>query len=140
MIKRKILSLFLVLLSLFCMVSCGGGGNATCAVTEQTETRVVITVSKASGGATLLDCMEILQKQGDISYEISGGMVTEINEKANAADFSGCWMLYTSDEEMSNAVQGTVEYGGETLGSTIVGAETLPVTSGEIYIWEYVIF
>lgn len=140
MFKRKILSLFLVLLSLFCMVCCGGGGDATCAVAEETETRVVITVSKASGGATVLDCMEILQKQGEISYEISGGMVTEINGKANAADFSACWMLYTSDAEMSNAEWGTVEYGGETLGSAIVGAEALTVTNGEVYIWEYVIF
>ena len=137
--KRKLLSLLLVLLSLFCLFSCGGG-NATCALLEKTETRVVISVSGASDNGTVMDCMEFLQAKGEISYKLSGTMVTELNGKANAADFSGCWMLYTSDAEMSNAEWGTVEYEGKTLGSAILGAEALTVTAGEIYIWEYVIF
>ena len=91
--KRKIFSLFLVILSLFCFLSCGGKGEVTCALAEKTETRVVITVSEGANGGTVLDCMKLLQEQGEISYQISGGMVTEINGKANAADFSGCWML-----------------------------------------------
>jgi hypothetical protein len=138
--KRKIFSLFLVILSLFCFLSCGGKGEVTCALAEETETRVVITVSAGANGGTVLDCMKLLQEQGEISYQISGGMVTEINGKANAADFSGCWMLYTSDKEMSNAEWGTVEYNGEMIASAILGAEALMVTKGEIYIWEYVIF
>ena len=138
--KGKIFSLFLVILSLFCFLSCGGKGEVTCALAEKTETRVVITVSEGANGGTVLDCMKLLQEQGEISYQISGGMVTEINGKANAADFSGCWMLYTSDKEMSNAEWGTVEYNGETIASAILGAEALMVTKGEIYIWEYVIF
>lgn len=138
--KRKLLSLFLVLFSLFCLFSCGGKGNATCLLLEKTETRVVISVSEASDNGTVMDCMEFLQEKGEISYKLSGTMVTELNGKANAADFSGCWMLYTSDAEMSNAEWGTVEYEGKTLGSAILGADALTVTAGEIYIWEYVIF
>ena len=140
MFKRKILSLLLAVVALFCMVACGGKGKVACAVADKTETRVVITVSEATDGATVLDCMEFLQEEGEIFYKISGTMVTEINGKANTADFSGCWMLYTSDAEMSNAEWGTVEYDGKTFGSAILGADALTVTVGEIYIWEYVIF
>ena len=100
----------------------------------------MISVSGASDNGTVMDCMEFLQAKGEISYKLSGTMVTELNGKANAADFSGCWMLYTSDAEMSNAEWGTVEYEGKTLGSAILGADALTVTAGEIYIWEYVIF
>lgn len=143
MVKRKILSLLLVVLSLFCLVSCDQENNTGalgCEVVSVTDTRVVISVSEKDGSFTVLDCMEGLREEGNISYKISGTMVTEINGKANTADFSGCWMLYTSDAEMSNAEWGTVEYDGKTLGSAILGADALTVTVGEIYIWEYVIF
>jgi hypothetical protein len=49
-------------------------------------------------------------------------------------------MLYTSDTEMSSAKWGTIEYDGKTLASAIVGADTLTVVSGAVYIWEYQTF
>jgi hypothetical protein len=81
--------------------------------------------------------MERAKTDGDLTYEISGGMVTSIEGKANAADFSACWMLYTSDVEMSNAEWGTITVGEKTLGSAIVGAEALPIVAGELYVWSY---
>ena len=85
--------------------------------------------------------MEYLSESVDgFSYKITGGMVTEINGKSNAADFSGCWMLFTSDTELSNNAWGVTAYEGKTLGSAILGAEALVVEAGEIYAWEYTIF
>ena len=81
--------------------------------------------------------MEMLREDGKIEFAISGGMVTEINGKANTADFSSCWMLYTSDAELSNTEWGTVSYEENSYGSAIVGAEALPVVNGEIYVWAY---
>lgn len=141
MLRRKMISFLLFISVIFCFVSCGGKGQVVCALLESTETRVVFRVNDTDGKATALDCMDYLSENTDgFSYKISGGMVTEINGKANAADFSGCWMLYTSDADMSNAEWGTLEYGEQTLGSAIIGAETLVVQTGEIYAWEYVIF
>ena len=140
MLKRKMVTFLLLLATIFCFVSCGGG-EVECTIVENTETRVFFTVSKTDGNATVLDCMEYLAENVDgFSYKISGGMVTEINGKANATDFSGCWMLYTSDEDMSNNTWGVTAHEGQTLGSAILGAEALIVETGEIYAWEYTIF
>ena len=85
----------------------------------------------------LIDLMERAKANGDLTYEISNGMITSVEGKANAADFSACWMLYTSDVEMSNAEWGTITVGEKTLGSAIVGAEALPIAAGELYVWSY---
>ena len=143
MLKRKFISILLALAAVFCLFSCGGNHNAEyveCEIISSSETRVVISVSKTEGSVTVLDCMQALKKTGALSFALTGGMVTEINGKANAADFSGCWMLYTSDAEMSNDAWGSITYESQTLGSAILGVETLTVEVGEIYAWEYTIF
>jgi len=107
----------------------------------KTENRVEISVSDLGDSKwTLIDVMERAKTDGDLTFEISGGMVTSIEGKANAADFSACWMLYTSDAEMSNAEWGTITVGEKTLGSAIVGAEALPVVVGALYVWDYQTF
>ena len=52
--KRKIFSILWMVISLFCMVACGGKGKVVCEITSQTETRVVITVSEATENATVI--------------------------------------------------------------------------------------
>lgn len=141
--KRKINVIVTLLVSLVlsacCMLGCGKG-KATAVVKESTATRVVIEVSEAEENATLLSVMEKLQKDEKLTFTLSGTMVTGVNGKENATDFSSCWMLYTSDTEMSNTEWGTIEYDGKTLASAIVGADTLTVISGGVYIWEYQTF
>ena len=89
----------------------------------------------------LADVMEDAKVCGNgLTFETSGGMITSINGVANPADFSYCWMLYTSDEEMANNAWGTIVVNDKTLGSAIVGAESLPVIEGAMYVWEYVKF
>ena len=139
--KRKInifLALFLSIVSAICLFACGGKDKSQleCTLVESTETRVVISVTNEGKNCTLLDCMEILKGE-DFTYEVSSGMVTSINGVTNPADYSKCWMLYTSDAEMANTAWGTTEYDGETLGSAIVGADALEVLTGCIYVWEY---
>ena len=140
--KRKLYSFFTLVCALIftaCLFVCcqkeEGGVKAT--VAQTTENLVVIQVDEVDGEATLLSVMESLQEKGELQFVISGGMVTEINGKINATDFSYCWMLYTSDAELSNDAWGTVSYEGNTYGSAIVGAETLTVSAGELYIWSY---
>ena len=134
--KRKIFSLLLTVIALFCFAC--GGGKVQCSLVESGEERVVILVEETDGRGTLLNCMEVLAEENEgFTYSIVGGMLNEMNGKKNAADFSSCWMLFTSDAEMANTEWGTVEYEGETLGSAIVGAESLVVEKGEIYLWVY---
>ena len=139
--KRKFIS-FLTLLavlacSLFCFVACGGG-TATAEVVETTDTLVVIRVNETHGTATLYDVMTDLQEKGELQFEISADkMLKSINGKSNPADYSSCWMLYTSDSEMGNAEWGTYDYNGTNCASAILGGDALVVSVGAYYVWVY---
>ena len=139
--KRKIYSILTLLLGLviglFMLVACDQQGSAKAEILSKTDTMVVIKVNETEGFATLIDAMNYLKDEGALNFEISGGMVTEIEGKANALDWSACWMVYTSDKEMSNEEWGTLEYEGTVCASAIVGAEELPVGVGEYYVWLY---
>ena len=144
--KRKISSLLVLCLTFLCAlcaVACGGKDKTklVCSLVESGETRVVISVAETDGKCTLLDCMaKLTETETNFSYEFSGGMIIKVNGTENAADFSSCWMLYTSDVEMSNAAWGKVEYDGTEYGSAVLGAEALTVLADEIYILEYITF
>ena len=106
-----------------------------------TDDHVIIKVTQeALGGATemtLMDYMTTLKDKGDLEFAISDGMITSINGIANPADYSSCWMLYTSDADNANVAWGTVEYEGQEYGSAISGAETLKIKADQLYIWVY---
>ena len=104
--KRKMYALFTLLLTVVmsvCMLAaCDKEGSAKAEIVSKTDTMVVIKVNETEGFATLLDAMFYLQEEGELTFELTGGMVSSIEGKANPADWSACWMLYTSDAEMSN--------------------------------------
>jgi hypothetical protein len=119
------------------LIACDKEGSAKAEIISKTDTQVVIKVNETEGFATLLDAMNFLKEAGKLTFELTGGMVSSIEGKANPADWSACWILYTSDTEMSNTEWGTVSYEGNTYGSAIFGAEGLTVSAGEYYIWSY---
>lgn len=106
-----------------------------------TEDHVIIKITQeALNGATdmtLMDYMETLKAGGELEFTVSDGMITSINGIENPADYSSCWMLYTSDEDNANKAWGTVEYEGKEYGSAISGAETLKIKADQLYIWVY---
>ncbi len=145
--KRKTNIFFSLVLSLvcaLCLFACGrkDKSNLKCTLVESTQTRVVISVEEQGLNCTVLDCMEMLRQSqdNDFTFTFTNGMITSINGVENPADFSSCWMLYTSDAEMANTAWGTTEYDGQTLGSAVVGVNELDVISGEIYVWVYAAF
>ena len=142
--KRKIYLFFTLLLTLVtavCMlVACDKQGSAKAEILSKTDTMVVIKVNETEGFATLLAAMNYLQDEGKLTFEFSGGMIVSVEGKTNASDWSACWMLYTSDKEMSNTEWGVVEYDGKSYASAILGAESLTVAVGEYYILSYVSF
>ena len=98
---------------------------------------LVIEADDGAAGKTLLALMSEMEENGEFSYKVKDGMIVEINGTENDLDYNPCWMLYTSDQENSNTAWGEYEYGGETLGSASVGADSLIVKSGEVYVWVY---
>ena len=110
-------------------------------VIKESDTYIVITVSNEQmdikKNTTLVDYMNSLKNDGKLDFEIENGMVTSVNGIENPADWSSCWMLYTSDSDSSNTAWGTIEYDGKVYGSAIVGAESLIIKDGCIYIWVF---
>ena len=140
---KKLFAVILAALALLVFAACGkGNGDAKMVATvEKAETRVVITVEEVDGEPTLYDVMVALQEDGKLAFTVSAdGMISSIEGKENPADWSACWMLYTSDGELSNTDWGTIEYNGQNYGSAIVGATDLPVIAGGVYVWAYQTF
>lgn len=112
----------------------------TAAVEKKTADMLAIRVLEETDGK-LLNVMQDLQADGLLAFtKDAQGMITSINGQKNAADWSACWMLYTSDTELSSTAWGSYEYNGNTLGSASFGANDMPVKKGEVYVWVYVSF
>lgn len=142
--KRKLISFVTLLATAFCFIFCFGScitfGKAKAVVVETTETLVVICVNETDENATLFDVMEDLQKESELQFELTGTMLKSLNGTENAADFSSCWMLYTSDTEMGNDEWGTYDYGKVACMSAVLGGDALIVSAGEYYVWVYTTF
>lgn len=148
---RKLISfvslLATVLSCAFCMSACDFFGQSsdseklkvTATVDDSREDVLAIQVEEISSmSASLMQVMYALQEEGKITFEVQDGMVTKIGDLAQATN--SYWMLYTSDEEMSNTEWGTYTYDGEILGSSALGADALTAVAGETYIWVYQTF
>lgn len=137
---KRLSSLLLVLL-LTLSVLLPGCKKSEPLVIKDSDTYIVIkTTAESLDGKTdmlLIDYMNALVEKGELTCTIADGMITSINGIENPADFSSCWMLYTSDAENANASWGTVEYEGVEYGSAISGAETLKIKPDQLYIWVY---
>lgn len=138
---QRILSLMLVMVILSCTLLLSACQKAEPLVIKDSDTYIVIkTTTEAMDGKAdmlLVEYMEQLKEKGDLEFSVSNGMITSINGIDNPADYSSCWMLYTSDEENANASWGTVEYEGKEYGSAISGAETLKIKADQLYIWVF---
>lgn len=135
--KRKITSVFIALLLVVMAVF-----FVSCKDSEVLPVAIDLTNATVEEGTTLLDIMEDLKEEKSLTFEIVNGMITSINGTANSITYNPCWMLYTSDDDptISNSAWGTYEYKGQTLASAALGADSLPVKAGEIYVWVYVTF
>lgn len=139
---RKLFNaLFSVTFSLVLLAFAGCLAKKEPMVIKESDTYIVITVSseqmELTATTTLVEYMNALKADGELDFEMANGMVSSVNGIKNPADWSSCWMLYTSDGDNANTAWGEVEYKGEVYGSAILGAESLTVKEGCLYIWIY---
>ena len=136
---KRLISLFVVLVSACSMLLTGCKTEPL--VIKDSDTCIVIKPTKESMDGNeemfLIDYMNQLSQEGVLACTIRDGMITSINGIENPADFSSCWMLYTSDVENANTAWGTVEYEGVEYGSAISGAEALKIKPDQLYIWVF---
>ena len=137
---KKVLSVLLAMLilsSTMLLTAC----KSEPLVIKDSDTYIVVKTTKAAMGdktdMLLIDYMETLKQKGELEFAVKDGMITSINGIDNPADFSSCWMLYTSDEENANSAWGTVEYEGKQYGSAVSGAEALKIKPDQLYIWVF---
>ena len=117
-----------------CFTACATPKGADGEVVIEGNT-YVITVTVAEEGSTLKDVMEQMQEDGKIAYTDVGGMITEMGGYAPDSDAHEFFALYTSLEGVTSAAYGTMEVGGVTYESAILGYGSLPAVVGEVYIW-----
>ncbi len=131
--------LWIAIIAVITVVSLLAGCKAEPLVIKDSEHCIVIKTTGLAADADMLlvDYMAQLAEKGELVYSLTDGMVTSVNGIDNPADFSSCWMLYTSDAENANTAWGTVEYDGVAYGSAISGAETLKIKPDQLYIWVY---
>ena len=143
---KKIVNFFSVLCVLLigCFVcACDGGKkdasteNESVAPENSVSPVAIYVTETVESGTTLLEYMEVQKEKGEITFVVSGGMITSINGVENDADYDPCWMLYTSDEDNANTMWGSFEYNGSILGSAVVGASDLVIKQGYTYVWVY---
>ena len=138
--SRKLLSCLLVVLLLLTGILLTGCHSEPLVIKDSDTYIVIKATQEAIAGKTdmlLIDYMQQLKDKGELEFEVANGMITSINGIANPADYSSCWMLYTSDEANANAAWGTVDYQGKLYGSAVSGAETLKIKADQLYIWVY---
>ena len=130
-----------LVLSFTFLFALGGCFQKPPLVLKPAETYIVIKTDteqiSITENMTLLDYMQELKRDGELEFEIENGMITSVNGIENAADWSNCWMLYTSDADNANTACGTVEYQLSVYGSAMYGAEELKIKDGYLYIWVY---
>ena len=137
---KKLLTLLLVGVVLMLVIGCATTPSTS---DETIQEFVKIVVDKDYmdiDGAKLIDYMQALKEDGSLDYAEDSGMITSINGKANTADYSVCWMLYTDDAELSNTAWGTVEIDGKIYASAISGANDMAIKDGATYVWVYKAF
>lgn len=137
---KKLLTLLLVGVVLMLIIGCATTPSTS---DETIQDFVKIVVDKDYmdiDGAKLIDYMQALKEDGSLDYAEDSGMITSINGKANTADYSVCWMLYTDDAELSNTAWGTVEIDGKIYASAISGANDMAIKDGATYVWVYKAF
>ena len=130
---KKIVSILLAMLLLLSMTACRNEPK----VIKDSDTYIVIKTTGVKDDMMLIDYMETLKENGELEFSVENGMILSINGIDNPADYSSCWMLYTSDEENSNSAWGTIEYEGKAYGSAVSGAETLKIKADQLYIWVF---
>lgn len=134
---KRFVSILLAVLLLLSMTAC----RKEPTVIKDSDTCIVIKVTEeaVAGNAdmVLIDYMETLKQKGELEFTVENGMILSINGIDNPADYSSCWMLYTSDAENANTAWGTVEYDGKEYGSAVSGAEVLKIKPGQLYIWVF---
>ncbi len=146
---RKQIAILLTAFCLFSFVACGekkdvSSSNSKLAKenVKVVDNMVIITVDsdyfKLDENTVLVDYMTALKNDGALEFTLSqDGMVNSINGQENPADWTKCWMLYSNDVELSNEAWGTVSVDGVTYFSAVLGAESLPIKDGKIYVWEF---
>ncbi|MEG1613360.1 MAG: hypothetical protein RR357_04265 [Clostridia bacterium] len=135
---KKVVAVIFCLIAVFSMMTACLKGNSPSPVTI-TETEVVMTVKTAVmsdiAGKKLVDYMDALVAQKEMTYIAEKGMVKQINTLKADASAKQYWMLYTDDDEYGNDAWGVYTYSGKTFKSATLGIVDLPIKEGSTYIF-----
>ncbi len=132
----RILTLVLVIAIALCaLASCGENsknGIVTVVIGTETPTEYKVNMDKVEGTDGLLSVLAYLKTEKNLTYAETGGFLNEVGDlKPEGKEYI---RLYTSVEEDFDVSQytATMEYKGQTLTSSGVGAKDMHMTDGAV--------
>lgn len=132
----RILTLVLVIAIALCaLASCGENsknGIVTVVIGTETPTEYKVNMDKVEGTDGLLSVLAYLKIEKNLTYVEAGGYLTEVGDLKQEG--STYIFLYTSVEEDFDvsSYATTMEYKGQTLTSSGVGAKDMHMTDGAV--------
>lgn len=135
-ILLTVVALALVLAAVVGMVACT---NKLVNPVQMKETEIVIPLDSAVmadvSGKHLVDYLNVLQEKEFLTYDAPSGFVVTINDRTADSTKGEYWLIYTDDEENSDATWGTYEVEGKTYNSAKFGINDLPLKEGKTYVF-----
>ena len=142
---RVILALFVAAAMLLCAVGCAESNNSgtiTVVVAEETPLEYTVSLDKIEGSKGVVSVLEYLNTEKGLAFEMSGTMINKVGSLENNDETWEYIYLYTSvaqDVDVSEYAT-TVEYKGQTLTSSGVGASDMHLEDGAIIYIGTIIF
>lgn len=134
-ITLTVVALALVLAAVLGVVACAKLTNPV----QMKETEVVIPLDTAVmadiSGKHLVDYLNVLTEKEFLTYDAPGGFVVTINDRTADSTKGEYWLIYTDDEENSDASWGTYDVDGKTYNSAKFGINDLPLKEGKTYVF-----
>ena len=136
---KKFLALLLCAVMLFCIFGCaptedGTSGEITVVIAEDPAAKYTVDLDEVSVTNGLISVLEYLKSKEGITFEMSGTMIDKVGELTNDYAEGKYIYIYTSvaaDIDVSEYAT-TVEYEGQTLTSSGVGASDMHIEDGAI--------
>lgn len=132
----RIVTLVLVIAIALCaLASCGKSsknGFVTVVIGTETPTEYQVNMDKVEGGDGLLSVLAYLKTEKNLTYVEAGGMLTEVGDlKPEAPVYIYIYTSVGEDIDVSTYAT-TMEYKGQTLISSGVGAKDMHMTDGAV--------
>ncbi len=134
---KRILAVILIIIAAVSVFACNENdseGSVTVVIGTETPTEYTVDLSKVDGKNGLVAVLEYLKSEENLQFEMQGTMIDRVGDLKNDSSTGTYVYIYTSvaaDQDVSEYKE-TVEFNGQILTSTGVGAAQMSIVDGAV--------